>query len=131
MEQWRKTILDIADHLEGDLVPEKGNFDMRDWGAHKGDHEPSEDNYCGTTACLAGWLALHPKYENFRSSWTKAGYRMALVPEGLHSWDYMAVMAFGEKAGRILSQAFQLTMLSKEEVVKFLRDKAGEENDDS
>jgi hypothetical protein len=31
------------------------------WGIHSGDHKPDELNYCGTSACAAGKLALSPE----------------------------------------------------------------------
>lgn len=43
-------------------------FVMSDWGQHEGAHKPEEKNYCGTSACLAGWLATAGKHE-FRGVW--------------------------------------------------------------
>ena len=46
----------------------KGEFRMSTFGDHSGDHEPHEENYCGTEACLGGWLAVvNPR--GFASHW--------------------------------------------------------------
>ncbi len=52
-------------------VPKDGAFDMGRWGEHRGAHSPEEKNYCGTTACAGGWIALHPDAPShgLTSSW--------------------------------------------------------------
>ena len=42
----------------------RGQFNMALLGAHDGaGHAPDEENFCGTVACLAGWLAIFGKHE--------------------------------------------------------------------
>ena len=40
-------------------IPDR-KFYWMEWGQHEGDHDPKEKNYCGTTACIAGWCSLDP-----------------------------------------------------------------------
>ena len=52
----------------------KGRFDMYSWGRHDSldEHKPAGRNFCGTAACLAGWLAICGKHEfkgNWRAEW--------------------------------------------------------------
>lgn len=48
----------------------QGEFRMSTFGDHRGDHEPKEQNYCGTAACLGGWLAVvNPR--GFDSRWRR------------------------------------------------------------
>lgn len=46
-------------------------FNMGVWGVHYGDHEPGEQNYCGTAACALGTAALLPAFqiEGLRAQW--------------------------------------------------------------
>ena len=137
----KQFLLDLADHLESDLIPEGGDFNMRDWGNHTSEHEPSESNYCGTSCCLAGWMALHPKYREmgFAAQWarTKGKYELFAVGKDRYEnpsiqaawiygkdWGEMAKQAFGKMAGSILTGAFLKTSYSKEEMVRYLRQRA-------
>ncbi len=42
-------------------IPETGEFYIGTWGKHAVGHAPEANNFCGTTACAAGWIALNPK----------------------------------------------------------------------
>ncbi len=43
-------------------MPGKLKFDIRTWGTHHAtDHKPTEHNFCGTTACAWGTIALSPR----------------------------------------------------------------------
>lgn len=34
------------------------NWAQETWGVHRGDHAPATEQWCGTTACIAGWTVL-------------------------------------------------------------------------
>jgi hypothetical protein len=55
-------------------IPEKGEFNISTWGFHSSDHPPEEDNACGTVACVAGWIYLHPDAKEFglRHRWLRS-----------------------------------------------------------
>jgi hypothetical protein len=59
----RKNFEDAYLWLKSFRVPRNATFDLDVWGMHEGDHEPSETNHCGTTACAIGWLAVARKYK--------------------------------------------------------------------
>lgn len=54
----------------------KGEFRMKTYGHHDGNHEPTERNYCGTSACLAGWLSIvDPGFgKEVGAEWDEEGY---------------------------------------------------------
>lgn len=47
-------------------------IDMDTWGVHRGAHPPEEQNFCGTTACALGYLALQPEMQKLgmQASWS-------------------------------------------------------------
>lgn len=70
---WQK-LLDDCDAVEAMFKRKtfKGEFQMTSWGRHSGerDHAPEERNFCGTAACMAGWLSIAGKHE-FRGKFLK------------------------------------------------------------
>lgn len=94
---WQK-LLDDCDAVEAMFKqPEfKGEFKMHLWGYHRAgdDHAPQEQNFCGTSACLAGWLGIAGKHE-FKAKWVEG----SLVPEDVdtygHSFGFMARQVYG------------------------------------
>ena len=55
-------------------MPGKMKFGIGAWGIHSGDHAPTERNYCGTTACAWGRIALDRRVQ-------KVGVRVKWVPD--------------------------------------------------
>lgn len=59
----RKNFEDAYLWLKSFRIPRNAAFDLTMWGGHEGDHEPSETNHCGTSACAIGWLAIGRKHK--------------------------------------------------------------------
>lgn len=70
---------DLRTRASEDATPGSGliQFDMTVWGAHVGDHHPTEQNHCGTAACALGTAALNPAFnaEGLIATWVPDGYR--------------------------------------------------------
>lgn len=49
-------------------------WDMSLWGEHHGAHDPEENNYCGTSACALGHMALNKNFnaEGLKGTWQKS-----------------------------------------------------------
>lgn len=63
----------------------KGRFNMRSFGDHvSSDHTPTENNSCGTVACLAGWMATVDKEfaKASNAEWYRdsLGWRLTVAP---------------------------------------------------
>lgn len=70
------------------VPPEGAKFNMRIWGTHPSGHKPREQNYCGTSACFAGWLSLDPWFrkQGMAGQWQRSvvtGYAWRLAPCGV------------------------------------------------
>lgn len=65
-----KRFLDDLNRLEAKAKdPDfKGELNMTIWGLHQGEHAPENNHYCGTKACLAGWLAIVGR-NGYRGKW--------------------------------------------------------------
>ena len=123
----KQLMLEAADDLER-LDTGNGIFDMSNWGYHTRDHSPEEKNYCGTSACAAGWLAMQPKWRErgFTAEWEQYEGEWDLLPDGSSShgaWKRMTLKVFGGEAGEMIWHTF-ITFnkaATKEEVAAFIR----------
>lgn len=91
---WQKLLDDVQAVEDRFKDPTfNGVHDQGQWGSHREgtDHSPSAENYCGTAACLAGWLGLLGKHE-FRAGWAD-GELEAAIPSG--SFVAQAVQVYG------------------------------------
>jgi hypothetical protein len=70
----RKKLLEAAKFLRELKLPKDSKFDLMHFGLHepknKDDHTPPEKNYCGTTACALGWMAIKNKF-GLEAEWQK------------------------------------------------------------
>lgn len=80
------------------------SIDMAAWGYHHGSHAPEEANYCGTTACALGYLALHPEMQalGMRAHWKSFMNQMLLIPMDAETGADLRNM---DNAGRFLGTA--------------------------
>lgn len=103
LKGWR-ALEDDLNRLE-DLFFEKegfkGKFNMEDWGSHKAkgqEHEPQEENFCGTSACMAGWLAVVSR-NGFDAKWDADGSLVANSETGRSrrnfDFDWLAMEIYG------------------------------------
>lgn len=67
----RKKLLDAAKFLRELELPAKAKFNLEHFGEHKSEHAPPEKNYCGTSACALGWMAIKNKF-GFSAEWVRA-----------------------------------------------------------
>lgn len=67
---------EAADDLEVFEFPPGARVVMSVWGENPTELKPKLNNLCGTTACIAGWLSLRPKWRKrgFTSKWLKSLY---------------------------------------------------------
>lgn len=104
---WQK-LLDDLDEIEKRFKDPKfkGTFDMGHFGLHKGHHKPAKDNYCGTSACLAGWLVTLGKHE-FRVPWIGVLTDSFVLPVNA-GWGHHAQDVYGvswEEAHKLFYEA--------------------------
>ncbi len=83
-------VLDVLRNL-----PAEREFTLLYWGLHHGAHSPEEQNFCGTSACAIGWVALDPRAKDFGMlrSWDRYGQltpivngRLATGASGIAEW---------------------------------------------
>ena len=69
----KKRLRRAAQILESLKLPRNAKFNMRFWGEHKGEHAPTDKNYCGTAACGWGWLSLQPSIQRdgVKATWVE------------------------------------------------------------
>ena len=127
-------LLEIAEDFENFGIPEEAMFSVGDWGYHPGAHHPSKNLYCGTAACLAGWLTHIPKYKEmgFTAEWEHLscktnGREWWILQPRLGSWEDLTIEVFGEDVGEALIEIFQCSAGTKEEIIEQLRELAEEE----
>lgn len=131
-----KLLREAAYDLEHN-IPEQGKFRMSDWGTHPAGHQPEEGNYCGTTACAAGWLSLMPKWRKrgFISFWRLTQDESFTLCSGspLTGKDWLVQLkdTFGREAGLELNTIFNTTWLDLDEVIEKILDLANDCERDS
>jgi len=118
----------LADYLAA--LPKTKKFDMSTWGEHFGDHDPAEQNYCGTQACALGHAAMIPAFrkQGLKIEWTE---HEAEPQTGHKAWWDAEVLYDGKIAHQAGEAFFGLTsyeandlfyeMRNKSEVIKQIR----------
>lgn len=120
-----KLLLEAADDIEKLELPRNAEFNMRHYGVHPlSKEEPKLENLCGTSACLAGWLSLMPKWRRrgFKSRWNKSvtTNRWILLPKETEEWDVMGSSVFGATAIEMYL-IFNAIFADREDAVASLR----------
>ena len=95
------------------------------WGIHYGDHDPDDENHCGTIACALGKFALSSEGQEmgFRHEWVELshgdGWQLKISGEGgvpRESTTECATRIFGityEQARRLFDEIYGLIAPSR------------------
>lgn len=131
---WQKLLDDCAAVEAIFAQPEFGGvFEMRDWGKHVGSaHKAEENHFCGTQACLAGWLGLLGKHE-FKAVWgaPDTGGEATMIPNFCFSFKSMAAEVYGMSrydAGQLFESGFSASLQDKLEDARTLASKLREQD---
>lgn len=117
---------EAADYLENLTLGPSAEFDMAIYGEHKGGHEPPDHNYCGTSACAAGWLSLDSKWRarGMVSEWEQdQSGNWALRAPHFNDWEELTKATFGEDLGRIVQElVFEKMTHTRKEAIAEMRE---------